>query len=34
VTRWPRRWIATFYEPADPNYGRQRLFELMWQQAL
>jgi 2-aminoethylphosphonate-pyruvate transaminase len=23
--------IATFYEPADPNYDRERLFELMWQ---
>jgi 2-aminoethylphosphonate-pyruvate transaminase len=22
--------IATFYEPADPNYDRERLFELMW----
>jgi 2-aminoethylphosphonate-pyruvate transaminase len=23
--------IATFHEPADPNYDRERLFELMWQ---
>jgi 2-aminoethylphosphonate-pyruvate transaminase len=23
--------IATFYEPADPNYDRERLFELMWE---
>ena len=23
--------IATFYEPADPNYDRERLFALMWQ---
>jgi 2-aminoethylphosphonate-pyruvate transaminase len=23
--------IATLYEPADPNYDRERLFELMWQ---
>jgi 2-aminoethylphosphonate-pyruvate transaminase len=23
--------IATFYEPADPRYDRERLFELMWQ---
>jgi 2-aminoethylphosphonate-pyruvate transaminase len=22
--------IATFHEPADPRYGRERLFELMW----
>ena len=22
--------IATFYEPADPSYDRQRFFELMW----
>jgi 2-aminoethylphosphonate-pyruvate transaminase len=22
--------IATFYEPADPGYDRERLFELMW----
>jgi len=22
--------IATFFEPADPNYDRQRFFELMW----
>jgi 2-aminoethylphosphonate-pyruvate transaminase len=24
--------IATFYEPADPNYDAERLFELMWRQ--
>ena len=24
--------IATFCEPADPNFDRERLFELMWQQ--
>lgn len=24
--------ISTFYEPADPNYDRNRMFELMWQQ--
>jgi 2-aminoethylphosphonate-pyruvate transaminase len=24
--------IATFHEPADPNYERERLFELTWQQ--
>jgi 2-aminoethylphosphonate-pyruvate transaminase len=23
--------IATFHEPADPNYDRGRFFELMWQ---
>lgn len=23
--------IATFHEPGDPNYDRERLFELMWQ---
>jgi 2-aminoethylphosphonate-pyruvate transaminase len=23
--------IATFHAPADPNYDRGRLFELMWQ---
>lgn len=23
--------IATFYEPADPSYDRERFFELMWQ---
>ena len=23
--------IATFFEPADPNYDRQRFFELMWE---
>jgi 2-aminoethylphosphonate-pyruvate transaminase len=23
--------IATFFEPADRNYDRQRFFELMWQ---
>jgi 2-aminoethylphosphonate-pyruvate transaminase len=24
--------IATFYEPADPNYDPERLFELMWRE--
>ncbi len=24
--------IATFHEPADPNYDRQRFFEAMWRQ--
>jgi 2-aminoethylphosphonate-pyruvate transaminase len=24
--------IATFFEPADPNYDRQRFFELLWAQ--
>jgi 2-aminoethylphosphonate-pyruvate transaminase len=23
--------IATFFEPADPNYDRQRFFDLMWE---
>ena len=26
--------IATFFEPADPNYDRQRFFELMWARGL
>ncbi|MGH6897120.1 MAG: 2-aminoethylphosphonate--pyruvate transaminase [Geminicoccaceae bacterium] len=26
--------IATFFEPADPGYDRQRFFELMWQRGL
>ena len=26
--------IATFFEPADPNYDRERFFELMWARGL